>query len=275
MSIFTRLSNGWQISMNSFKVLKENKQLIIFPILSSVSLLMLLVSFFIVILAGAGWDPDNIARPSTFGSYAIIFLFYIINYFIVVYFNMALIHCTSLYFKGEEVTLSKGIDFSNSRLGAIFSWALFAGTVGAVLKIVQENLGSVGKIITGLIGIVWSIATFFVVPVIAYENLGPIDAFKRSVQIMKDKWGEKLGSTFSFGLITLVGLGIIAVPAVIISLLIHPLAGIAFGILGLLLLFAIVSTARSIFVSAIYHNINGDPVENYNQQFIDNLFKKQ
>ena len=139
----------------------------------------------------------------------------------------------------------------------------------------QENLGSVGKIITGLIGIAWSIATFFVVPVIAYENMGPIDAFKRSVQIMKDKWGEKLGSTFSFGLITLVGLGIIAVPAVIISLLIHPLAGIAFGILGLLLLFAIVSTARCIFVSAIYHNINGDPVENYKQQFIDNLVKKQ
>jgi hypothetical protein len=275
MNIFKRLSNGWEISMNSLKVLKENKQLIIFPILSSISLLLLLGSFFVIILAGAGWHVDDISNPGTAVSYAVIFLFYIVNYFIVVYFNTALIHCTTLYFKGEEVTLRKGLDFSNSRLGAIFTWALFAGTVGAILKIVQENLGGLGKIITGLVGIVWSIATFFVVPVIAYENLGPIDAFKRSVEIMKQKWGEKLGSTFSFGLVSLVGLIIVTIPALILSALVNPLAGIVFGAAGLLLLLAIISAAKSIFVSAIYHNINGDPVELYNQQFVDNLFKKQ
>ena len=275
MSIFNRLSNGWQISMNSFKVLKANRQLIIFPILSGLSLVMLLSSFIVLILAGAGWNLDSISKPNTPGSYALIFLYYIINYFIVVYFNTALIHCTSLYFKGEEVTVRKGLDFSNSRIGAIFSWALFAGTVGALLKIIQENLGSAGKIITGLIGVVWSIATFFVVPVIAYEKLGPIDAFKRSVQIMKEKWGESLGSSFSFGLVQLVGMIIIAVPAFIIGAVIHPFAGIAFGVLGLLLLSAIVSATQSIFISAIYHNINGDPIEHYNQQYVDNLFKKK
>ena len=275
MSIFTRLSNGWQISMNSFKVLKENKQLIIFPILSGLSLLMLLASFVVVVFANAGWDVDNISKPTTAGSYAIIFLFYIVNYFVVVYFNTALVHCTTLYFKGEDVTLRKGLDFSNSRIGAIFAWAVFAGTVGAILKIVQENLGSAGKIITGIIGVVWSIATFFVVPVIAYENLGPIAAFKRSVQIMKEKWGEKLGSSFSFGLIGLLGGVVIAVPSFIVGTVVHPVVGIGLAILALALLFAVISAAKSIFISAIYHNINGDPVEHYNQQFIDNLFKKQ
>jgi hypothetical protein len=275
MSLFNRLSKGWQISMNSFKVLKENRQLIVFPILSGLSLIMLLSSFIVLILAGAGWDVDSISKPNTTGSYALIFLYYIINYFIVVYFNTALIHCTSLYFKGEEVTVRKGLDFSNSRIGAIFSWALFAGTVGALLNIIQENLGSAGKIITGLIGVVWSIATFFVVPVIAYEKLGPVDAFKRSVQIMKEKWGESLASSFSFGLVQLVGIIIIAVPAFIIGTVIHPFAGIAFGVLGLLLLFAIVSATQSIFISAIYHNINGDPIEHYNQHYVDNLFKKK
>ena len=193
MSIFNRLSNGWQISMNSFKVLKENQQLIIFPILSGLSLLMILGSFVVITLAGAGWDVSNISKPNTLENYAWIFLYYFINYFIV-YFNTALIHCTTLYFKGEEATIRKGLDFSFSRIGAIFSWALFAGTVGAILKIVQDNLGSVGKIITGIIGVVWSVATFFVVPIIAYENLGPIGAFKRSVQLMKEKWGESLAA---------------------------------------------------------------------------------
>jgi len=75
---------------------------------------------------------------------------------------------------------------------------LFAGTVSAIVKIVQDNPGSLGRIIKGLIGVAWSIATFFVIPVIAYGNLGPIGAFKRSVQLMKEKWGESLAAGFSY-----------------------------------------------------------------------------
>ncbi len=274
MSFFDRLSNGWRISMNSFKVLKENKQLIIFPILSGLSLIMIIGSFVIITLAGAGWDFANVSRPNSIENYAVILLFYIVNYFIVVYFNTALIHCTTLYFRGEEVTVRNGLDFSFSRIGAIFSWALFAGTIGTILKIVQDNLGSIGKIIIGLVGVAWSIATFFVVPVIAYENLGPIGAFKRSLQLMKEKWGESLSAGFSFGLIQFLGIIMIAMFA-FLGALIHPIVGIVIGVLGISLLFAIISATQSIFISAVYHNINGDPAEHYNQQFIDNLFAKK
>ena len=274
MSLFDRLSNGWRISMNSFKVLKENKQLIIFPVLSGMSLLMIIGSFVIITLAGAGWDFANVSRPHNLENYAVMFLFYIVNYFIVVYFNTALIHCTTLYFRGEEVTVRKGLDFSFSRVGAILSWALFAATVGTILKIVQDNLGSIGKIIINLVGVAWSIATFFVVPVIAYENLGPIGAFKRSLQLMKEKWGESLSAGFSFGLIQFLGIILIALIA-FLGALIHPVIGIVIGVLGISLLFAIISATQSIFISAVYHNIKGDPVEHYNQQFIDNLFAKK
>ena len=275
MSFFDRLSNGWRISMNSFKVLKENKQLIIFPILSGLSLLMIIGSFVIMTLAGAGWDFTNVSRPDSFENYAVIFLFYIVNYFIVVYFNTALIHCTTLYFRGEEVTVRKGLDFSFSRIGAIFSWALFAGTVGTILKIVQDNLGSLGKIVISLVGVAWSIATFFVVPVVAYENLGPIGAFKRSVQLMKEKWGESLSAGFSFGLIQFVGIIFYMRCLHFLEPLIHPIIGVIIAVLGISLLFAVISATQSIFISAVYHNINGDPVEHYNQQFIDNLFAKK
>jgi hypothetical protein len=102
MGFFDRLSNGWQISMNSFKVLKENQQLIIFPILSGISLALVIGSFTAGILASAGWDPDNIQGNSSAITYLLLFAFYLVNYFIVVFFNMALIHCTRLYFRGEE-----------------------------------------------------------------------------------------------------------------------------------------------------------------------------
>jgi hypothetical protein len=272
MSLMTRFSNGWTIATNSLKVLKANRQLIIFPILSGLSVLLILLSFCAVVLGISGWDIHNISEPGTVVNYAIIFSFYIVNYFIIVFFNMAMVHCTSLYFKGEEVTVQKGIDFSMSRLRAILGWAVFAGIVGGILKIIQENAGSFGKIITGLIGVVWSIATFFVVPVIAYENLGPIAAFKKSTLLMKEKWGESIGAGFSFFLIQLGVLAVIAVIAVLVAA-INLFAGIAIAVLLVLLLSVIMSTLKTIFISAVYHNITGDPVELYNQQFIDNLFE--
>ncbi|MEO6836821.1 MAG: DUF6159 family protein [Ginsengibacter sp.] len=273
MSLSSRLSNGWTIANNSFKVLKQNKQLIVFPILSGISMILIVVSFFTVALGFAGWDVHNISDPGKVESYAIVFVFYIINYFVIVFFNMALIHCTSLYFKGEEVTIRKGINFSMSRIGSIFAWAVLAGTVGAILKIIQENVGSLGKIITGIIGIVWSVATFFVVPVIAYENLGPIGAFKKSAKLMREKWGESIGAGFSFFLIEIVAILAIAAVAFLLAISTNVIIGVAIAVIGLLLLMTVISALKTIFISAIYHNINGDPVELYNQQFIDNLFE--
>ena len=271
MSFFDRLSNGWKIAMSSFKVLKENKQLIVFPILSGISLIILSGLFTVGILAAFGWDMDNLDTGGI-TQYLILFGFYLINYFVVVFFNMALIHCTRLYFHGEEVTIEKGLQFSLSRIGVIFSWALFAATVGTILKTIQENSGIIGKIITGIIGIVWNVAVFFVIPVIAYEGLGPIAAFKRSSELMRQKWGESLAGTFSLGFISFLGVVVVGGFLFLIGSLIHILAGIVLGLLGAFVVITIVSATETIFLSAVYHNINGDPVKHVNQQLVDGLF---
>jgi hypothetical protein len=274
MGFFDRLSNGWKIGMNSFKVLKENKQLIIFPILSGLSLLLVIGSFFTGVLAINGWQIDNITEEqSAVTTYLIMFAFYIVNYFIIVFFNMALIHCTRLYFRGEEVTIRQGLQFSMSRIGAIFSWAVFAAVVGTILKAIQENSGIFGKIITGILGIVWGVATFFVVPVIAYENMGPIQAFKRSSQMMKDKWGESIGANFSFALFQFIGAIVAGFLLFFIGSIIHPVFGVALAITGVFLVFAIISAAQTIFISAVYHNITNDPVSHFSEQMIDDLFE--
>lgn len=272
MSFFDRLSNGWKISMNSFKVLKANKQLVIFPILSGISLLFILGSFVTIVLASAGWDADAIRDPNDATSILIMFLYYLVNYFIVVFFNMALIHCTHLYFKGEEVTIEKGIRFSFSRIGAIFAWSMFAATVGTILRLIAENLGWLGKIIISLIGIAWSVATFFVVPVIAYENVGPIDAFKKSAQMMRQKWGESIGAGFSFGLVHLIAVIVIGGALFLVGSVFNFVIGILLAVLGVLFVAAVMSAAQTIFISAVYHNITGDPIEHFDQQMINNLF---
>ena len=272
MNFFTRLSNGWNIALNSFSVLKENRQLILFPILSGLSMILIITTFVLALFASSGWEIEALRDRGTVVNYVILFLYYVVNYFIVVFFNTALIHCTHLYFQGEKPTIGQGLRFSLQRIGVIFSWAVFAATVGMILRLIQERLGSIGKIITGAIGIVWSIATFFVLPVIAYENLGPLAAFKRSAALMKEKWGESIGATFSFGIVQLLGVMLLAIPSLALGWLIHPLVGAALFILGFFAITVIMSAAKVIFVSAVYHQINGDPVKHFNQQLADNLF---
>ncbi|PWT70640.1 MAG: hypothetical protein C5B59_19740 [Bacteroidetes bacterium] len=273
MNFFDRLSNGWTLSMNSLKVLKENKQLIIFPILSGISMVLIIGSFLFFLFASTGWDIDYLQNESKFEYYLFGFLFYLVNYFVVVFFNTALIQCTRDYFNGETPSVKKGLQFSLSRLGAIFTWAVFAASVGLILRTIQENVGALGKIITGIFGIVWSIATFFVVPIIAYENLNPIQAVKRSSKMMRDKWGESLGAGFSFGLLRLVAILIICLPLFLVGLIFSPEVGIVLVCLGVFFVMAVSSAASTIFISAVYHNINGDPVAHFNDKFADNLFQ--
>ena len=274
MSFFDRLSNGWKIAMNSFRILGENKQLIIFPILSGISLALVIGSFITGLLATNGWNFDKIEEQGTVVNYLIMFGFYIVNYFIIVFFNMALVHCTRLYFRGEEVTVAKGLQFSLGRVGAIFSWAVFAGIVGTLLRAIQDNSGAVGKIVTAIIGIVWSVATFFVVPIIAYENLGPLQAFKRSSELMRNKWGESLAGNFSFGLVQFLGILVVGGILFLLGSLAHPVVGVALGVMGAFLVMAIISAAQTIFVSAVYHNVTNDPITHFSQQMIDGLFEK-
>ena len=277
MNFFDRLSNGWTITKSSFAILKANKQLLIFPVLSGTAMVLIIASIVLPIIAYAGWDAKNIninfdnkAVP-----YLFTFLFYLVNYFVVVFFNMALVHCTKLYLAGEEVTVMAGIKFSLSRIGVILSWALFAATVGTLLKAIQENAGWIGKLIAGAFGLVWGITTFFVVPIIAYENLGPINAFKRSASLMKQKWGESIGSTFSLGLIQFVGTLVIVGVAVLMATFINPVIGIGLGIILLFIMYTITSAIKTVFISMVYQNVNGNVEEHFNQQLIDGLFAKK
>lgn len=272
MAILTKISNGWQLAVNSLKVLNANKQLIIFPVLSLFSMALITGSLGYVFLPGFGWNAHAIDLDG-WAFYALLFVYYIVNYFVVVFFNMALMHCERLYFEGEEVTISKGLQFSAGRVLVIFQWAVFSATVGVILKIAQDNLGWLGRTIIGVIGIGWGLTTFLVVPVLAYEQLGPLDAVKRSAQLMTEKWGEGISASFSFGLIFLVVFMVLAVGAFGITYYVSEGAGIMLAVAVAMLLFVVSGAVQSIFVSALYANVNGRINNHFGQKVLDNLFE--
>lgn len=272
MGFFDRLSNGWKLSMSSFSVIKKNKQLLIFPVLSGAALLVLLGSFIGILYSMNGNNFDRVVDERSTTEYIGLFVFYLINYFIVIFFNMALIHCARIYFEGGKPTITDGLRFSLSRIGDILVWSTVAATVGLLLRMLEENGGKIGKIIASFIGIAWSITTFFVVPVLAYENLKPMQAYRRSVQIMREKWGESLGSGFSFGIIQILGILIVGVPLFFIGSLISPIMAIVLAAIGVLCVIAVVSAAQTIFISAVYHHIDNKQLEDFNSDTLDSVF---
>ena len=275
MAFGDRLSSGWKLGLTSLGIIRKHRQLIIFPVISGFSLLVVMATFFFIIAGANNWHFNSIIDNTSPLYYIYIFITYLVNYFIIVFFNVALVHSARKAFKGETPSVSEGISYSMTRISTIFSWAIIAATVGLLLRVIAENLGRIGQIITAILGITWSITTFFVVPVLAYENTGPVEALKKSAAMMKAKWGESIGAGFSFFLLQLVCLIGIAIVAVIFYALFGTLAAVAIAILGILLMSVIFSAANMVFISAVYQQVTGDPVQDFENDAIDSLFIKK
>ncbi|MEO1261387.1 MAG: DUF6159 family protein [Bacteroidota bacterium] len=274
MSLSKRLSNGWKLGKTSLQIIHSNPKLLAFPVFSSIALLLVFASFLGGLALTWGTDLEAWLAESNMEAleYVLIFSFYLINYFIIVFFNVGLVYAARQIFEGKEVTFAECINFSASRLVVILQWSVLAATVGVILNTLQERLGWAGKIIVGIIGMVWSIATYFVVPVLAFENLQPIDAIKRSGAIIKEKWGESLAANVGFGLFFLIGYAVILLAAFALGYVIHPVAGVVVGVLSALLLHTIVAAAQTVFLAAAYQHLNDEPYGDFSGETLDSVF---
>lgn len=214
-----KLAASWDLLKTSFAILRSDKELILLPITSAI----LSAIAFVTMMGGwlfANWAAvragqhavgqygGRTAMPHADTFYLALFLFYIVNYFIVIFLNVALVGVANSRLSGGTWTISDGLSLAAARAFTIFKWAVFAATVGIILRWISERVGLLGKIVVWVVGLTWSLATYFVVPILAFEDLGPIDAVKRSSKLFKDTWGERVVAGLSFGLIF--GLAIVA-----------------------------------------------------------------
>lgn len=273
MRFFDRLKNGWELAKVSLNTINDNRELLLFPIFSTISLILILATFFggTYFLVGDSIEGvlgnENI---SDIFAYAMIFIYYLINFFIVVFFNSALIHCAMKYFDGAPTSLGDGFQFALSRIGKIFSWAIVSATVGTILQVITQS-GRIGEFISSLIGAAWSILTFFVVPVLIYEDKSVFASIKSSTNMMKAKWGESLGGNVSFSLIMILGL-IGAIGTGFVLGYLHPIVGLSVGFILVILVFTVISAAKTVFVAAVYNHVNGRPIGDFDSDILDSAF---
>lgn len=257
--MFERIANSWALAKASWKVLLADKELIVFPIVSIIGVILVTATFVVpTILTGLFTGISAGEQASKVIGGVLAFAFYVVVYTVIFYCNTALVGAALIRLRGGDPTLSDGFRIANSHLGAIFGYALIAATVGMILKWLRER-GILGRLAAGLFGLAWNIATYLVVPVLVTENLGPIEAVKRSTALLKKTWGESIvgniGIGAVFGLI-IFGTLFVGVIAAVACLTVSPWLALGVGVvvvLAVVILGLISSALNGIYTAAVYH----------------------
>ena len=244
-----RFSRSWSLANASWQVLKQDTQLMVYPLVSAIAGLVVIAAFAAGALGVVGFDGlSNMDRHAVpVGYYVTALAFYVCLYFVMFFCNAALVGAAMMRFDGRTPTVGDGWRIASARSGRILGYALIAATVGMILRAIQERLGFVGRFVVGLLGVGWTVATSMVVPVLVSHDVGPIDAVKESAGLLKKTWGENVigrgGLSLAFLVVYLaVILGAVALVA----------AGVWLGSTALLVMVG-VATVVALILAALAH----------------------
>ena len=256
MDMFKGIRRGFRMAGASWAVLKSHPKLALFPVFSGLAFLGLLagIGFLAFSADGTGTLAANFdtSQPA---AYAIFFGVYFALAFVVIFFNAALVFCSLEAYAGRTPSLSAGLGAASARIPQILGWTLVASTVGLLLNALQsflrDKLGFIGSLIGGIGEMAWAALTYFVVPVLVMEGVGPIKAVSRSSAILKSTWRESVGGEGGLGLVSFVFvLPVVLVIAVTVAL--NRDAPIAGGmVLAVMVLVAAYIMALSVIFSAL------------------------
>ena len=205
-----RAKTGWNLTKDSAGVIREHPNLLVFPLLAGIAsaafLVVLFVPILIANLIGSGLE------------YVALFVVYFLTTFVSTYAAAGLVHATNEAFHGRKPAVIESLKAVSSRLGPIVVWSVISATVSIVLKAMEDSDNPVAGVLRSIFAIGWAIMTFFIVPVIVFEDVSITSMFSKSASAFRDTWGETLGAGFGITLVvTLVGI-VLAVGALAVSI---------------------------------------------------------
>ena len=272
--MFRTIGHTFELIKTSWHVLMKDKELILFPIMAGIGVLILLGVFFVV--GSATGTLDHLDQPtqintttgleeSTIVPVDIILALAVFfsAYFIVIFFNAALISAAQERLRGGDPNVGSGLSHAAKHVHTILGWAIIAAVVGLILLYLKSRSrgNMMGQIGTGLLSTGWAMITFFVIPILVTEGVGPIEAMKRSTGLFTATWGRQLTANFGFGIIQM---GVVLVAGLITAIFsaISPIIGIPVGVVVFAVGIGGVMAMEGIFKAALYDYARGEkPLE--------------
>lgn len=265
------LGRTWSLYKRSFDVLCADAEIVFFPVMSAISAILLAAGFFFP-LSRNGMLESLGRRTAGWDTYAILFVWYYLNCFIILFFNSALVGCADIRLSGGNPTVRDGLRIAFRHGSKIASWALVAATVGVILDSLR-NRGNkiIGRLLTAGIGLAWTLITYLIIPVIILEDRTTYESMERSAELFRKRWGEEVAGSFGFGIINL----LLLLPALALALLLfsfdRALAIILF-VWYLVILAAITSAVKGVFTVVLYRYATAGELPNgFSGRLIDDV----
>ena len=260
----------------SLKILFDDKTLLVFPILSLI-LTLSIVIILIIPLFGINFIVSffpalEIQRQSIV---LVIFILYFLIYYIGVFFSAALVGAAKQSLEGVNTTVGTGLKIAWDHKFQLLKWTVVAATVGVILKRIRK-MNVLGSIISGVGAIAWHLINYFIIPILVFEHLNIKDSITRSKNLFIKTWGTNLISAVGIGLVG--GLGFFATIGIIILAAMLGLFKIMIFLIFILLptWIILMSTLGAIFNTALYiYASTGKIPAGYSPELIQNAFKKK
>ena len=262
--MFRTIGHTFGLMKMSWGVLMMDRELIFFPVFSAIGLLLLIVAFGGIQLTLGGDTAQGVAYV----------VFIVLAYIIITFFNAALISAALERLRGGDPDVSSGMAHAMKHVHQIILWALVSAAVTLILMAIRsmERRIPLAGLLTRLIGGVWEFLTFFVVPVMVTENLGPIAGIKRSVSIVRETWGRQITASFGFMLFYVVALVVAVIPGVVVGLVNVP-AGVILGVALGGVAIAAVQATEGIFKAALYDYAVGEQPQGFDLPTLQTAFR--
>ncbi len=280
-----RIKTSFNLVKLAFKVINKEKELLVYSLLSSVCVIILILSYFAFIIGlsfmGAFDGQMNQAASSAL-DYVLMFLFYFGLTFIGLFFNTAIITSVNRTIRGENNTFFDGIGSAFKNIHKVFIWAIISSTISTILKIIQDRVPFVAKIVIAIVGAVWNIATFFAFPLMILGDRGAFSAIKESPQMFKKGWGETVATNVGVGLFFVVlifSLGFLSilmfVGALVMGSVILSSVTIIVFVLGLAIFLLLSATTDAVLKTLLYVYIQEESLPEYvDVDLLGEMFKE-
>jgi hypothetical protein len=299
-----KFQRSWALMKSSLSVIGRNKELLVFPIIVFTCTAAIALFFLAPPLlrptghpygSAEHWQaishslftqsPDGAHGQIAFtpGAMAYLAFLYFVCMFIATFCNVAFYHEILAALSGQPVSIGRGLKFAGTRLWSILLWTLFAGLVGLIIKLIEQRMAIVGQIIAKIVGLAWSVAAVFAIPVIVSKegNANPISVLRDSAGVLKRTWGEALigyaGLAFASSLITICSL-MVVVGALVLSIAIGNFWIIAcvapLWLIALFIWSYVAGVASNVYRGALYlYAAEGVIAAPYDQAMLDMAWK--
>lgn len=272
--MFESIGRSIELVKTSWNILMDDKKLLVFPILSGIVTILVVLTFILPLLFSGALMGTMHAGPLVY--YGLLFLFYIVSYFVVIFFNTALISCVNAKLNGKDLSIGEGLSAAAQHLPSILGWAVISATVGLVLHLLEERSGLIGQIVFSLIGGAWALVTYFVVPILVLENKGVFGSIGESFDLIKKTWGESIvgagGMAIVFVAIGILG-GLCVLGTLFLGIDVVFYAALALFLLMIVVLAVVYYAMQGIYVTALYNYAKTGTVPSaFNRDLVQNSF---